>query len=74
MTDDERTTLYPAGLRLDGRRVVMVGGGLVAQRRIPNLLAAGAKLEVVSPEATPAVEGYATCGRPGLASAAVRTR
>lgn len=59
---DERTTLYPAGLRLAGRRVVMVGGGRVAQRRIPNLLQVDAALEVISPEATPAVEGYANSG------------
>ena len=30
---------YPSGLRLAGRRVVMVGAGHVAQRRVPALLA-----------------------------------
>jgi len=49
--------LYPAGLRLAGRRVVVVGGGHVAQRRIPHLLAAGADVHLVSPAVTPAVEG-----------------
>ena len=29
---------YPVGLRLSGRRVVVVGGGAVAQRRLPGLL------------------------------------
>ena len=48
---------YPAGLRLAGRRVVVVGGGHVAQRRVPTLLAVGAKVTVVSPEVTPAIEG-----------------
>ncbi len=48
---------YPSGLRLAGRRVVVVGGGHVAQRRIPGLIAAGARVEVVSPEVTPAIEG-----------------
>jgi uroporphyrin-III C-methyltransferase / precorrin-2 dehydrogenase / sirohydrochlorin ferrochelatase len=48
---------YPSGLRLAGRRVVVVGGGQVAQRRIPGLLAAGADVVVVSPEVTPAIEG-----------------
>ncbi len=48
---------YPAGLRLSGRRVVVVGGGNVAQRRVPTLLAAGAVVTVVSPEVTPAIEG-----------------
>ena len=37
----------------------MVGGGHVAQRRIPTLIAVGAKVTVVSPEVTPALEGMA---------------
>jgi uroporphyrin-III C-methyltransferase/precorrin-2 dehydrogenase/sirohydrochlorin ferrochelatase len=52
-------TPYLAGLDLRDRRVVVVGGGLVAQRRLPTLLDAGARVELVSPEATPAVEGMA---------------
>lgn len=27
---------YPVGLRLSGRRVVVLGGGQVAQRRLPR--------------------------------------
>ena len=53
---------YPSGLRLQGRRVLVVGGGHVAQRRIPRLLAAGADVDVVSPVTTPAVEGLASAG------------
>jgi len=53
---------YPSGLRLSGRRVLVVGGGHVAQRRIPRLLAAGADVVVVSPVTTPAVEGLAAGG------------
>jgi uroporphyrin-III C-methyltransferase/precorrin-2 dehydrogenase/sirohydrochlorin ferrochelatase len=53
---------YPAGLRLAGRRVVVVGGGQVAQRRIPALIAAGADVEVVSPHVTPAIEGLVGSG------------
>ena len=48
---------YPSGLRLGGRRVVVVGGGHVAQRRVPGLIAVGADVLVVSPEVTPAIEG-----------------
>lgn len=47
---------YLAGLNLDGRKVVVVGGGSVAQRRLPNLLAANAKVVVVAIDPTPAVE------------------
>jgi uroporphyrin-III C-methyltransferase/precorrin-2 dehydrogenase/sirohydrochlorin ferrochelatase len=60
--DAATPTLYPVGLRLEGRLVVVVGGGRVAQRRIPSLLAAGARVEVVSPVTTPAVEGHARAG------------
>nr|WP_300142402.1 CbiX/SirB N-terminal domain-containing protein [Propionicimonas sp.] len=41
---------YLAGLLLSGRRVVVVGGGCVARRRVPKLVEAGARVEVISPE------------------------
>jgi uroporphyrin-III C-methyltransferase/precorrin-2 dehydrogenase/sirohydrochlorin ferrochelatase len=41
----------------------MVGGGAVATRRFPALLAAGAVVELVSPELTPALHAYADAGR-----------
>jgi uroporphyrin-III C-methyltransferase/precorrin-2 dehydrogenase/sirohydrochlorin ferrochelatase len=55
--------LYPLGLRLAGRRVLVVGGGAVATRRVPALLAAGAEVVLVSPELTPALHGLAEDGR-----------
>ncbi|WAZ20493.1 uroporphyrinogen-III C-methyltransferase [Streptomyces cinnabarinus] len=53
---------YPVGLRLTGRRVVVIGGGQVAQRRLPALIASGADIHLVSPEATPSVEAIADAG------------
>ncbi len=53
---------YLSGLRLAGRRVVVVGGGHVAQRRVPGLLAAGAEVLLVSPQVTPALEGLHRSG------------
>ena len=53
---------YPSGLRLAGRRVVVVGGGHVAQRRVPQLIAVGADVHVESPEVTPAIEGMVGSG------------
>jgi uroporphyrin-III C-methyltransferase/precorrin-2 dehydrogenase/sirohydrochlorin ferrochelatase len=47
---------YLAGLRLAGKRVVVVGGGTVAQRRLPLLIASGADVHVISRTATRAVE------------------
>ncbi len=59
VTPPEDLPPYPVGLRLSGRRVLVVGGGQVAQRRVPALLAAGAEVVLVSPEVTPALEGMA---------------
>ncbi|HEY0487756.1 MAG TPA: uroporphyrinogen-III C-methyltransferase [Mycobacteriales bacterium] len=48
--------MYPLGLRLAGRRVLVAGGGTVAQRRVPPLLDAGADVHLVAPSLTPALE------------------
>ncbi len=48
---------YLVGLRLAGKKVVIVGGGSVAQRRLPLLIANGADVHVITRSATPAVEG-----------------
>ncbi|MFF5392406.1 uroporphyrinogen-III C-methyltransferase [Streptomyces sp. NPDC013012] len=53
---------YPVGLRLAGRRVVVLGGGQVAQRRLPALIAAGADITLISPSATPSVDVMAETG------------
>jgi uroporphyrin-III C-methyltransferase/precorrin-2 dehydrogenase/sirohydrochlorin ferrochelatase len=47
---------YLVGLRLSGKKVVVVGGGTVAQRRLPLLIAHGADVHVITRSATPAVE------------------
>ncbi len=52
MTDNA----YLVGLRLAGKKVVVVGGGSVAQRRLPLLIASGADVHVITRSATPAVE------------------
>ncbi|QKW05547.1 uroporphyrinogen-III C-methyltransferase [Streptomyces sp. NA04227] len=53
---------YPVGLRLSGRRTLVLGGGQVAQRRLPALIAAGADIVLVSPSATASVEAMADAG------------
>ncbi|AVM65472.1 MULTISPECIES: uroporphyrinogen-III C-methyltransferase [Dietzia] len=54
---------YPVGLDLEGRRVVVIGGGSVAQRRVPVLLEAGAVVHLISPEVTPTLQGLIDAGR-----------
>ncbi|WP_040702019.1 uroporphyrinogen-III C-methyltransferase [Nocardiopsis ganjiahuensis] len=53
---------YLLGLRMKGRDVLVVGGGRVAQRRVPVLLEAGARVTLVSPEASAALEDLADAG------------
>ncbi|PQP20636.1 uroporphyrinogen-III C-methyltransferase [Rhodococcus opacus] len=60
-TGDE--TNYLVGLNLADRRVVVVGGGTVAQRRLGLLIASGARVHLISRAVTPAVEGMATAGQ-----------
>jgi uroporphyrin-III C-methyltransferase/precorrin-2 dehydrogenase/sirohydrochlorin ferrochelatase len=54
--------VYPVGLRLHGRKVVVVGGGQVAHRRVAGLLEARARVTVVSPAVTPALEALVAPG------------
>ncbi|MBA3339627.1 MAG: uroporphyrinogen-III C-methyltransferase [Geodermatophilaceae bacterium] len=54
--------LFSVGLRLDGRRCVVVGGGEFAHRRVAGLLEVGAQVRLVSLEATPALEALAAGG------------
>ena len=54
---------YPLGLVLGGRRVLVVGGGAVATRRVPALIDAGADVVIVSPSLTPALRALADAGR-----------
>jgi uroporphyrin-III C-methyltransferase/precorrin-2 dehydrogenase/sirohydrochlorin ferrochelatase len=54
---------YLLGLRLAGRRVVVVGGGGVASRRVPALLDAGAEVLLVSPKVAASLEDLAAVGR-----------
>ena len=50
---------YPMFADLDGRRCVVVGGGLIAQRKVATLLACGADVAVVSPTLTKRLAAYA---------------
>ncbi|HKY77697.1 MAG TPA: bifunctional precorrin-2 dehydrogenase/sirohydrochlorin ferrochelatase [Acidimicrobiia bacterium] len=53
------TTTYPVSLTLDGRRVLVVGGGKVATRRVADLLEAGARVEIVAPTVSQEIAAWA---------------
>lgn len=54
------TDYYPAYLNIAGRRAVVIGGGAVAERKAVQLLASGADVTLVSPDATPELERIAS--------------
>jgi precorrin-2 dehydrogenase/sirohydrochlorin ferrochelatase len=53
---------YPVYLNLKSKRVVVVGGGLVAERKVAALLGTGASIVVISPQVTPQVASLASAG------------
>ncbi|MEV2276783.1 uroporphyrinogen-III C-methyltransferase [Nocardiopsis sp. NPDC049922] len=54
---------YLLGLRMGGRDVLVVGGGRVAGRRVPVLVEAGARVTLVAPAVSAALEDLAAAGR-----------
>lgn len=45
-------SFFPIYLEMRGRRCLVIGGGAVAERKIANLLEAGAEVTVISPDAS----------------------
>jgi precorrin-2 dehydrogenase/sirohydrochlorin ferrochelatase len=57
------TAYYPVFLDLAARPCLVVGGGPVAEGKVEGLLAAGARVTVVSPTVTARLAGWAAEGR-----------
>jgi precorrin-2 dehydrogenase/sirohydrochlorin ferrochelatase len=55
--------LFPAFLKLNGRRCLVIGAGRVAEEKIESLLRAEADVRVVAPAATDRVRGWARAGK-----------
>ena len=56
-------TGYPVSLVLRGRRVLVVGGGRLATRRVGELLETGAVVQVVAPAASAEIAAWSGSGR-----------
>src|SRR5262245_21193120 len=54
---------YPVFLNLQNKRVVVVGGGEVAERKVESLLETGALITVVRPTLTSKLDGLAQANR-----------
>jgi precorrin-2 dehydrogenase len=55
--------LYPIFLKLEGRKVLVVGGGLIAEQKIEGVLRSATDVTVVSPQITPRIRLWAHQGR-----------
>src|SRR6266568_4932254 len=60
---DNVANLFPLFLKLDGRKCVVVGGGKIAESKLDLLLASGANVRVVAPEATERIRELDHAGR-----------
>ena len=58
-----KNPMYPMFLDLEGTDCLVVGGGAVAERKVESLLECGAKVTVVSPQATDALRSLAAEGK-----------
>ncbi|MDQ3248936.1 MAG: bifunctional precorrin-2 dehydrogenase/sirohydrochlorin ferrochelatase [Chloroflexota bacterium] len=57
------TAVYPIYLTgLANRLAIVVGGGLVGTRKAGGLLAAGGRVRLISPQATPTIQDWAAGG------------
>ena len=63
MTAGSATQYYPVFLSLHNRPCLVVGGGTVATGKVKGLLAAGARVSVISPELAAELQTLATEGR-----------
>jgi siroheme synthase-like protein len=57
------TSLFPMFLKLQGRKILVVGAGTVGEPKIVGLLETGARIQVVALEATAAVREWAREGK-----------
>jgi siroheme synthase-like protein len=55
--------LFPIFVKLEGRLIVVVGGGSIAETKIPGVLSAGARIRLVAPSITPQIAEWVRFGK-----------
>ena len=56
------SALFPVFLKLEGRNCLVVGGGTIGESKVKSLLATGARISLVAPKITSALEEQARHG------------
>jgi precorrin-2 dehydrogenase/sirohydrochlorin ferrochelatase len=56
-------SLFPIFVKLEGRLTVVVGGGAIAEGKIPGVLTAGARIRLVAPSITPQIAAWVRFGK-----------
>jgi siroheme synthase-like protein len=56
-------SLFPIFVKLEGRLIVVVGGGTIAEGKIPGVLTAGARIRLVAPFITPQIAAWVRFGK-----------
>jgi siroheme synthase-like protein len=56
-------SLFPIFVKLKGRLVVVVGGGNIAEAKIPGVLSAGARIRLIAPSVTPQIAEWVRFGK-----------
>lgn len=64
--------VYPVGLNLTDKRVLVVGGGAVALRKVRGLVRAEARVDVVTPAVSPGLKRLASAGKIRIRRSAFR--
>jgi siroheme synthase-like protein len=56
-------SLFPIFVKLEGRLIVVVGGGNIAEAKIPGVLAASARIRLIAPSITPQIAEWVRFGK-----------
>jgi precorrin-2 dehydrogenase/sirohydrochlorin ferrochelatase len=56
-------TLFPMFVKLEGKLVVVIGGGQIAEGKIEGLLSAGARVRLIAPQIQPQIAEWVRFGK-----------